>query len=133
MAASAPPGTLQSMPEFKRPRIAAASRGILGFVVIGALCFGTFLQPCVGQEKTEEVRKAISKPTPAYPAIAKEMALRGTVKMQIVIGPDGAVKGATVIGGHPLLVTAVMDTLKKWKYEPGPAASTTIIQFDFHP
>jgi outer membrane biosynthesis protein TonB len=48
----------------------------------------------------QETRKAISKPTPRYPEIAKHMNLVGTVKVEIVIGPDGKVKDTNVIGGH---------------------------------
>ena len=81
----------------------------------------------------QENRKVISKPDPAYPQIAKQMNLSGTVKIQITISPAGNVQHTDVIGGHPILVNAALDALKKWKYEPAKTESTTIIQFDFKP
>jgi TonB family protein len=81
----------------------------------------------------QELRKAISKPTPRYPEIAKKMNLVGTVKVEIVIGPDGKVKAATVVGGHPVLVDSVLVTLKEWKYEPATSETTASLTFEFRP
>jgi outer membrane biosynthesis protein TonB len=36
------------------------------------------------------------------------MRLVGTVKVEIVIGPDGKVKTTNVIGGHPVLIDATL-------------------------
>jgi TonB family protein len=81
----------------------------------------------------QETRKALSHPTPAYPEVARRMRLEGVVKVQVTIGTDGRVKQTTVIGGHPLLVSAVEETLKIWKYAPASAETTTLLEFRFHP
>ncbi len=81
----------------------------------------------------QEGRKLISNPTPPYPDIAKKMHLSGVVKVQVVIAPDGQIKSTKVIGGHPLLVTAVEDTLKKWKYAPSSTETAALLEFNFHP
>jgi protein TonB len=81
----------------------------------------------------QEARKAISKPTPRYPEIAKHMNLVGTVKVEIVIGSDGKVKNTTVIGGHPILIGATLDALKEWKYEPATIETFVTLTFDFRP
>jgi periplasmic protein TonB len=81
----------------------------------------------------QEARKAISKPTPRYPEIAKHMNLVGTVKVEIVIGPDGKVKNTNVIGGHPILIGATLDALKEWKYEPAKTETSATLTFDFRP
>ncbi len=75
----------------------------------------------------QEGRKPISNPTPAYPEIARKLHLAGVVKVQVVIAPD------EIIGGHPLLVNAVEDTLKKWKYAPSSAETEALLEFNFHP
>lgn len=80
----------------------------------------------------QEVRKAISKPTPRYPEIAKRLNLVGTVKIEITIGPDGKIKNTNVIGGHPLLINATLDALKEWKYEPANTVTLETLTFDFH-
>jgi TonB family protein len=81
----------------------------------------------------QETRKAISKPTPRYPEVAKQMRLVGTVKVEVVIGPDGKVKSTNVIGGHPVLIDATLVALKEWKYEPAKTETVATLTFDFHP
>jgi TonB family protein len=80
----------------------------------------------------QEGRKAISKPTPRYPEIAKRLNLVGTVKVEITVGPDGKIKNTNVIGGHPLLINATLDALKEWKYEPAKTETLETLTFDFH-
>ncbi|HXY01459.1 MAG TPA: TonB family protein [Candidatus Limnocylindrales bacterium] len=81
----------------------------------------------------QEGRKVLSSPTPVYPEDAKKFGLRGVVKVQVVVAPDGTIKDTKVIGGHPMLVVAVQNTLKKWKYVPASSETTTILEFNFHP
>ncbi len=81
----------------------------------------------------QETRRAISNPVPVYPEVAKRLRLVGIVKLQVVIAPDGHIKETRVIGGHPLLVSSVEDTLKNWKYAPASSESTIQLEFNFHP
>jgi len=76
-----------------------------------------------------DTRKAVANPDPEYPEIARRMNISGTVKVELVIGADGTIKSAKVLGGHPVLADAVQKALKKWKYAPG--ASETTMQLDF--
>jgi TonB family protein len=87
----------------------------------------------VGNLQAQEGRKALSNPAPTYPEVAKKLRLVGTVKVQIVIAGDGRIKEKTFIGGHPVLVNAVEETLKNWKYAPGSGETTTQLEFNFHP
>src|SRR5258706_4745113 len=63
----------------------------------------------------------------------QEIPPNGIVKVQIVIAPDGRVKETKIIGGHPLLVNTVEETLKNWKYAPASAETTAQLEFNFHP
>jgi len=85
------------------------------------------------QASPQEGRKLVASPAPAYPELAKRSQLRGVVKVQVVIGTDGTIKDTKVIGGHPMLVEAVTETLKKWKYAPASAETVAVLEFDFHP
>jgi protein TonB len=78
----------------------------------------------------EPVRKTISKVQPDYPELAKRMNVYGTVKVEAVIAPNGTVKTIRPLGGHPLLIKAATEALKKWRYEAGPE-TTTIVEFRF--
>ena len=87
----------------------------------------------VANLQAQDGRKVLSNPVPVYPDVAKRLRLVGTVKVQIVIGVDGRVKDKTFIGGHPVLVSAVEETLKNWKYAPSSGETTTQLEFNFHP
>jgi hypothetical protein len=50
-----------------------------------------------------------------------------------VVSSKGTVKITKLVGGHPILVSAAMDALKKWKFEPGSEESTGLVEFKFQP
>jgi outer membrane biosynthesis protein TonB len=81
----------------------------------------------------QDARKAITNPAPPYPEVAKRFRLTGIVKVQVVIAADGHIKSVRPIGGHPVLVDSVKETLKDWKYAPASSETTTVLEFDFHP
>ena len=83
--------------------------------------------------QTPDIRKVISHPAPVYPDAARKFSVAGVVKVQVLVAPDGHIKDVKVIGGHPMLVTAVQDALKGWQYAPAPAESTLNLEFSFHP
>ncbi|HEX8816227.1 MAG TPA: energy transducer TonB [Terriglobales bacterium] len=89
----------------------------------------------LAQADDELHRRAITKVAPLYPAIARRssMNITGTVKVHVVVAKDGSIKESKVVGGHPLLVNAAMDALKKWKFEPADEESTGTVEFKFAP
>ena len=78
-------------------------------------------------------RKVKSKVSPVYPEIAKRMSIIGTVKVEVVVAPNGTVKSTKVIGGHPVLVDCAVEAVKKWRYETAPEETTQIVEFKFLP
>ncbi len=86
------------------------------------------------QAQSEEVvRRAKSKVQPSYPDLARKMNIAGTVKIEVVVAPNGTVKVARVVGGHPVLATAALDAAKKWRFEPASQESSGVIDFKFEP
>ena len=81
----------------------------------------------------EGKRKIKSKVNPQYSDLARRMNLGGKVKIELVIAPDGHVKTARAIGGHPLLVQSCLDAVKDWKFDSAPEETTQIIEFEFKP
>lgn len=79
------------------------------------------------------VRRARTKIQPFYPDLARKMNITGTVKIEVVVAPNGTVKDARVVGGHPVLANAALEAAKKWRFEPGPSESTGVIDFKFEP
>jgi TonB family protein len=97
------------------------------------ICAALLLCAAAANTSGQEARKAISKPTPRYPEIAKQMKLVGTVKVEILVGPDGKIKSTNVVGGHPVLIDATLVALKEWKYEPTKTETAETLIFNFHP
>jgi protein TonB len=55
---------------------------------------------------------------PVYPPLARQGHIRGSVLLRAVIGTDGKIKNLTAISGHPLLVEAAMNAVRRWIYRP---------------
>jgi TonB family protein len=58
------------------------------------------------------------KVKPKYPDEAKQAHLKGTVRLQVVVGEDGSVKEAKPIEGDPVLAKAATDAVLQWRYRP---------------
>lgn len=99
--------------------------------IAGTLLFAVPLAYAQG----ELSRRAKTKVAPIYPQLARRsnMNITGTVKVQVVVAPNGSIKDSKVLGGHPLLVNAAMDALRKWKFEPATEETTGIVEFKFEP
>jgi len=79
----------------------------------------------------EQPRKIKSQVVPTLPEMAKQMSLKGTVRLEVEIDADGAVKSTRALGGHPLLIQSAEAAIRKWRYEPGPP-TRTVVEFNFH-
>ncbi len=60
----------------------------------------------------------VSKVEPAYPIVARQAHVQGTVVLDADISKDGTVETLKVISGHPLLIGAALDAAKQWRYKP---------------
>ena len=68
------------------------------------------------EEATKHLKKIVD---PAYPRIAIERGLEGTILFRVLISERGDVINARPLQQHPaILVRAALDALKQWKYEP---------------
>jgi TonB family protein len=76
-------------------------------------------------------RQARHLVTPMIPDLAKKLNLSGTVRVEITIGPDGVVRKARVVGGHPVLAQEAQRAAEKSTFEPGPVETTEVIEFKF--
>lgn len=62
--------------------------------------------------------KAISKPQPAYPAIAKAARASGTVVVQVLVDEQGRVVSAHAVSGHPLLQQSAVSAARQARFSP---------------
>jgi TonB family protein len=103
---------------------------LLLLIVVAAIAIGSHPTHGFAEERERKVRVRVS---PMYPDIARKMGLSGMVKLQVVISPNGSVKETKVIGGHPILVTAAVDAVKKWKFDSANAETTGTLEIKFDP
>ena len=81
--------------------------------------------------------KAISKPTPPYPPIAKAARASGQVVVQIVVDEGGKVISAKAVSGHPLLLQAAVQAAYQARFSPTllsgqPVKVSGIITYQFN-
>ncbi|MDT5159678.1 MAG: hypothetical protein QOH51_4035 [Acidobacteriota bacterium] len=62
--------------------------------------------------------KAVSKPEPAYPPIAKAARASGTVTVQVLVNESGEVISAKAVSGHPLLQQAAVQAAREARFAP---------------
>ena len=55
---------------------------------------------------------------PVYPSIARTARIQGPVVLAAIINRQGEISDLRVISGHPMLVAAAIDAVKKWRYKP---------------
>jgi TonB family protein len=113
------------------------SRRIVVAWVAAVVVVGILSSTCVWAQTAPQnddlVRRAKIKVQPIYPELASKMRISGTVKIEVTVAPNGTVKEAHVVGGHPVLASAALDAAKKWRFEPAPGDSTGVIDFKFEP
>jgi TonB family protein len=89
--------------------------------------------PLAWGQQEQLQRKVKTRVEPAYPALARRMHIEGVVKVEVTVSPNGSVKEAKAVGGHPLFVAAALDAVKKWRFETSPGESSGIVEFRFDP
>ncbi len=102
-------------------------------VILSAVTLGPIHAGAQTAQSEEIVRRAKSKVQPVYPELARKMNISGTVKIEVVVAPNGSVKDARVVGGHPVLANAALDAARKWRFEPAAGESSGVIDFKFEP
>jgi len=102
----------------------------VGLLLLGGWA-ATSAPPAWGQEELN--RKVKSKVAPSYPELARRMNISGVVKILVTVAPNGSIKDAKLVGGHPVLANAALDAVKKWHFEAGPQESTGMVEFRFDP
>ena len=65
-----------------------------------------------------EVSRLRSKPQPRYPQKAKDAHIECTVRLDVLIGKNGAVKDIAEISGDPILSEAAVKAVWNWRYQP---------------
>jgi TonB family protein len=85
------------------------------------------------QDQPEGKRAIVDRVVPVYPDLARRAQIHGTVRVGVVVAPNGKTKFTQVIGGNPLLAKAAVDAIEKWKWVPAAQESKELVELNFHP
>ena len=56
--------------------------------------------------------------TPAYPTLARQMKVQGSVVLLALIGRDGLIQDLHVLSGSPILANAAQQAVRQWHFKP---------------
>ena len=104
-------------------------RGLVALVVVLALVFVP--ARAKAQDSTEGARKILVKTPAVYPTLAQSMNLKGVVKLEAHVAPNGSVKSVDVKGGHPILTQSAVTAVGHWKFEPASHETKELIEVKF--
>ena len=89
------------------------------------VCIGAIVCSSVAaQSTTEKIPFAeaeahlVDHAAPSVPPLAKAARIGGTVKLEVTVSPNGDVTSVKVLSGHPMLVQAAVESVRKWKFKP---------------
>lgn len=77
-------------------------------------------------------RKLVNKVMPEYPQLARDLHIRGTVRLQVLVNTNGTVKSIDVKGGSPLLAQSAQNTVRLWRWEKSDHETTEPIEINFN-
>ncbi|HXR32322.1 MAG TPA: energy transducer TonB [Verrucomicrobiae bacterium] len=97
--------------------------------IASTLAFLLLLPHLFAAESSPAVKFAVA---PKYPALTLAGRVYGEVIVRVTIDRTGAVKGAKVTEGHPMLREAAVDAAQQWKFEESSAQKrVAMLKFSF--
>ncbi|MGA2000302.1 MAG: TonB family protein [Terriglobales bacterium] len=131
IAAAQPKPKQESEPEMAAPKLSLASND----AAVSSISKLPVALPA--RLKSELVPATlISRTTPVYPQMARQMGTYGAVLMNVTISPEGSVSAVRVISGATQLRQAAISAVRQWRYKPAllngqPTESTAEVQINF--
>jgi hypothetical protein len=64
-------------------------------------------------------RTYCKKTAPIYlPGTVDKLQIKGTVVMALAVDDKGEVNCAQISSGHPVIIGTIIDSIKRWKFQP---------------
>ncbi len=124
------------------PSDQGASEGTVGFSIRQGA--GPRIWNLTPPSRTQRIRvggqvqmaNLVNKVDPVYPPLAFQARIQGTVRLNVVIGPDGHPTNIQLDSGHPLFVPAAQEAVRQWVWRPTllngqPVEVSTIVDVPF--
>src|ERR1044071_2290956 len=87
--------------------------------------------PAFSQTSQPQARKLKVSVPPDSPELARKMNIQGVARVLLTVTSDGRVVGVKELGGNPVLVAALAQAVRKWKYESADHESEIEVRFEF--
>jgi len=101
-------------------------------ILIATLLWNTLAtSPASSQTSQSQARKLKVSVPPEYPELARKMNIQGVARVLLTVSSDGRVVGVKELGGNPVLVAALTQAVRKWKYESADRESEIEVRFEF--
>jgi TonB family protein len=101
-------------------------------ILIATLLWNTLAtSPASSQTSQSQARKLKVSVPPEYPELARKMNIQGVARVLLTVTSDGRVVGVKELGGNPVLVAALSQAVRKWKYESADHESEIEVRFEF--
>jgi protein TonB len=91
------------------------SRVLAGILALGVIHGEEALRKVSKKEGNSAV---ISRVSPEYPPVAKQLHMIGSVELEAIVSESGAVEKVNIVSGNPVLTRAAAEALRKWTYTP---------------
>ena len=78
-------------------------------------------------------RQLLTRVDPEYPEVLERLHVGGTVRLCLIIAPNGTVESASLLGGNPILGEAAVRAATKWIYTPAAKRTKLEVTIPFSP
>jgi len=104
-------------------------------LVLLTILFCGLTSPLASQtkEQTFSQRRVMTRVEPEYPETLKRLYIGGTVRVEVVVDPDGGVDKVQLLGGSPILGQSAMKAIKQWKYARASSREKLVVLIEFDP
>jgi len=109
----------------------AKTKGAIGYVGTSANAEGVRTLAIADSSGAE--RQLVTRVAPAYPKDLQERSIGGTVRLKVVVAPNGSVERVELLGGNPILGEAAVNAVQKWKYAAANSKTSMEISVPFDP
>lgn len=87
---------------------------------------------CIAPALASDAQRTLLVQTkPVYPEIARQMRIHGVLVLAVTVMPDGHVGAVQIRSGHPILLPAADEAVRKWLYSPAPVTTVLTVEINF--
>jgi TonB family protein len=89
---------------------------------------------CIAPDRAQESnRKLVKKVEAEYPSLLKKRGIGGTVRLKVIVKPDGVVKDTEVLGGNPILADSAQKAVSQWRFAQSSTETILEVSVVFDP